>query len=49
MADVSTMTDAPIKRKVGRPKIFTEEEQRDKVKAHYRAYYQRNTEQKKKM
>ena len=42
---VSAMTDTQIKRKADRPDVFTEEEQIEKVKAHYRLYYQGNTEQ----
>ena len=48
MTDITTMDQLPTKRR-GRPKIFTEEEQKRKVKIISQRYYQNNCEQKKKM
>ena len=47
MTDITTMDQLPTKRPRGRPKIFTEEEQKEKVKIISQRYYQNNSEQKK--
>ena len=47
MTDITVMDQTPIKRPRGRPKIFTEEEQKEKVKIISQRYYQNNSEQKK--
>ena len=47
MTDITIMDQTPIKRKPGRPKVFTEEEQKEKVKIISQRYYQKNSEQKK--
>ena len=40
MTDITTMDQTPTKRPRGRPKIFTEEEQKEKVKIQSRKYYE---------
>ena len=47
MTAITIMDQTPIKRPRGRPKIFTEEEQKEKVKIISQRYYQNNSEQKK--
>ena len=49
MTDITIMDQTPIKRPRGRPKIFTEEEQKEKVRIISQRYYQKNSEKKKKM
>ena len=49
MIDITTMDQFPTKRPRGRPKIFTEEEQKEKVKIQSHKYYERIGEKKKKM
>ena len=49
MTDITTMDQLPTKRPRGRPKIFTEEEQKEKVRLSSQRYYQNNSEQKKKV
>ena len=49
MTDITIMDQTPIKRKPGRPKVFTEEEQKEKVRIISQRYYQKNSEKKKKM
>ena len=46
MTDITIMDQTPIKRPRGRPKIFTEEEQKEKVRIISQRYYQNNTEKK---
>ena len=47
MTDITIMDQTPIKRKPGRPKVFTEEEQKEKVRIISQRYYQKNSEKKK--
>ena len=47
MTDITIMDQTPIKRPRGRPKIFTEEEQKEKVRISSQRYYQNHSEQKK--
>ena len=47
MTDITIMDQTPIKRPRGRPKIFTEEEQKEKVRIISQRYYQNHSEQKK--
>ena len=46
MTDITTMDQLPTKRPRGRPKIFTEEEQKEKVKIQSHKYYERICEKK---
>ena len=47
MTAITIMDQLPTKRPRGRPKIFTEEEQKEKVRLSSQRYYQNNSEQKK--
>ena len=47
MTHITTMDQLPTERPRGRPKIFTEEEQKEKVRLSSQRYYQNNSEQKK--
>ena len=47
MIDITTMDQTPTKRPRGRPKIFTEEEQKEKVKIQSHKYYERICEKRK--
>jgi len=47
MTDITIMDQIPTKRPRGRPKIFTEHEQKEKMKIISQRYYQKVCEQKK--